>query len=85
MKTGKVRLAIKNGAAGKFKCWALLPDGTRNEALPVGGGDGIVYFALDTAKLEKGGSVFFELSHERQGDVALGGQAKDSLYECDIP
>ena len=65
--------------AGGFKCWALLPDGTRNEPVSVGGGDGLVDFVLDTAKLEKGGSVFFELSLEQQGDVALGGQAKDVL------
>ena len=79
LKTGRIHLSIKNVMAGGFKCWALLPDGTRNELVSVGGGDGLVDFALDTAKLEKGGSVFFELSLEQQGDVALGGQAKDVL------
>ena len=57
-----MRLAIKNGAAGTFQCWALLPDGTRNEALPVGGGGGLVDFALDTSTLKNGGAVFFELA-----------------------
>ena len=79
LKTGRIHLSIKNVMAGGFKCWALLPDGTRNEPVSIGGGDGLVDFALDTAKLEKGGSVFFELSLEQQGDVALGGQAKDVL------
>ena len=61
MRTGKLEVSLRNVHAATMKLYALGIDGIRREALPLQAEDNAVRISLDTGKLKKGPTPFFEL------------------------
>lgn len=65
MRTGMLTLSCRNAKAGSMKLWALGIDGSRRESVPLSGGsEGKIKIAIDTSRLSKGPTPFFELAVE---------------------
>ncbi len=62
IRTGILRIELKNTQAGRFEIWALGFDGSRREKiLPVSATSGRMQLMIDTGKLTGGPTPFFEL------------------------
>ena len=63
MRTGSFELKLKNPKP--LICYSLRADGVRLERIPVVREGEYIKIAVDTAALQKGPSVFFELTESR--------------------
>ena len=62
IRTGTIKVDLKNAAASKLEVWALSFDGTRRQKLPCSVEDGVLHISIDTSTLEKGPTPFFEIT-----------------------
>ncbi len=63
LETAKFSFKLHNRNAGKLKLWALSPQGSRREEIPLNHPDAeTLEGTIDTARLEDGPTVFFELA-----------------------
>ncbi len=63
LETGKIRVKIRNRNAANLRVWSLSMEGKRLEEItPVSRENGELRIEIDTAKLQQGPAVFFELA-----------------------
>ncbi len=63
IETGKFRVTIRHSRAAELKLWALdLAGNRKSEVARIGGGTNEAAFAVDTAALPNGPSLYFELA-----------------------
>ena len=63
LSTGKCTASLKHSETAGFKLYALAPDGTRREEIPLKSENGRLKINVNTDKLKKA-SVYFELIQE---------------------
>ncbi|WP_157895094.1 hypothetical protein [Verrucomicrobium sp. GAS474] len=64
IRTGVVKVAVGNEAAAGLQAWALGFDGKRREKIPCAVENGELRLVVDTARLEKGPTPFFEIARK---------------------
>ena len=64
LRVGKLEATLQNDQASTMKLYALGLDGSRQEELPLTAKAGVIQLSLDTRKLKKGPTPFFEIVAE---------------------